>query len=81
MAYKVSLGATARDCGGGEGSLQVCGTHSLTPQHPEALFLALLLIESGSLDSGAEIFFRVSSINDIFKATFCGVSFLSSLNL
>lgn len=66
MAYKVSLGATARDCGGGKGSLQDCGKRSLSPQHPKALFLVLLSVESGSLDSGAEVFFRVSSINDIF---------------
>lgn len=67
VAYKVSLGAIARDWGGGgKGSLQDCGKYSLSPQHPGALFLALLLIESGSLDSGAEIFFRVSSRNDIF---------------
>lgn len=70
MAYKVLLGATARDCGGGEGSLQDCGKYSLSPQHPGALFLASLLIESGSSDSGAEIFFRVGSINYIFKQVF-----------
>lgn len=75
MSYKVSLRATARDWGAeGKGHFRTVENTPFSPQHPGALFLALLLIESGSLDSGAEIF--LSSINDIFSAAFFGVFIL-----
>lgn len=77
VAYKVSSAAAAR--GGGRGrSRQDWGEYALSPQHPGALFLALLLIKSGSSDSGAAGFLGVSPTNGIVKADFGGGSFFSS---